>query len=191
MNEQYLLNPIAFLIDTLLGLYILVLMLRFLLQLNHADFYNPISQFLIRAARPALQPLGRFVPSTTRVNGPSLVALLVMQSLVIGVVASLTGSLPGIGAVVALALIELIKLATNIYFFSIVIQAVMSWVSQTTHNPLTTIIHSFNAPLLNQAKRLMPPTAGIDLSPLVVLLGLQVAKMLLLPPLQALARTLA
>lgn len=191
MDGQYLLNPLAFVIDTLLSLYILVLMLRFLLQLFRADFYNPLSQFLLRAAKPALQPLNRLVPSTTRINGPTLVAMLVMQTLVVGVVASLQGSLPGLGALIMLALTELVTLVINVFFFTILIQTIMSWVSPTTHNPLSSVLHSLTAPLLDPARRLLPATAGIDFSPLIALLGLQVAKMLLIPPLLAIAKLLA
>lgn len=187
MDGGYLLDPLGFVIETLLRLYLLVLMLRFLLQWSRADFYNPFSQLLMRAAKPALQPFRRIVPSTSRVDGPSLVAMLIIQCLALGVLFSIKGVLPGLGTLLLLAVAQLVELAIDVFFFSILIAAVLSWIGPGSRHPMTGILDSLNRPLLTPARRLLPPTGGIDLSPLVVLLGLQVAKMLLVRPLTDLA----
>ena len=78
---------------------------------------------------------------------------------------------------------ELLGLLINIYMFSILIQVILSWINPGNYNPAVSLIYSINEPLLAPARRLIPPLSGLDLSPVVVLLGLQLAKMLLLPPL--------
>ncbi|HEY5791096.1 MAG TPA: YggT family protein [Gammaproteobacteria bacterium] len=190
MGGNYLLNPVEFLLEALVGLYLLVLLLRFLLQLSRADFYNPLSQFLFRVTQPLLRPLHRVIPGSRRIDGAALVALLGLQLLLLGLLAALRGQALGPLALLVLALAELLALTLNVYLVSVIVEALLSWVNPGPGNPVTRLLHSLNAPLLRPARRLLPPLSGIDLSPLVVLLGLQLAKLLLLPPLLQLASAL-
>jgi YggT family protein len=89
-------------------------------------------------------------------------------------------------AALAWAIPELIGLVINIFLFAILIQVILSWINPGGYNPLTGIIHGLTEPLLRPARRLIPPIGGLDLSPMVVMIGLVLLKMLLLPPLQLL-----
>ncbi len=187
----YFNNAGAFLIHTLFGLYILAVMLRFLLQLVRADFYNPLSQFLVRITNPLLKPLRRLIPGFGGIDLASVVLLLALKSLEMWLLASLFGAgLPGPLGLIVLALAQLLGLLINIYFFAILIQVILSWVNPGTYNPITTVIYQLNAPLLNPAQRLIPPLGGLDLSPMVVLIVLKLADFLLVAPLTDLAMRL-
>ena len=81
---------------------------------------------------------------------------------------------------------ELVALVINVFLIAILIQVILSWVNPGGYNPAAALVHSLTAPLLRPAQRAIPPIAGLDLSPMVVMIGLVLLKMLLLPPLQTL-----
>jgi YggT family protein len=183
MGNGYVTNPLGFLVSTLFGLYILMVMLRFLMGWVRADFYNPISQFLVRLTNPVLAPLRQVIPPAGRVDMATVLLLLLLQMLELLILSWLKGAhVPFIGLLVW-ALAELLSLALNVFLFSILIQVILSWVSPGTYNSVSSILYSLNEPLLTPVRKFLPPMGGIDLSPLVVIIGIQVLKMLLIPPL--------
>lgn len=187
MGADYLLNPAVFLVETLFSLYIFALLLRFLFQWVDADFYNPISQFLIKITHPPLRFLRRFVPSIGRVDTASLALMYGLQLVEVYLVALILGGTLSPAALAVAALARLLELALNVYFFAILARALVSWVGPAGHNPAASLLYSLTEPLLRASRRLLPPLGAIDLSPLIPLIGIQLAKMLLLPPLAQLA----
>ncbi|WP_027159594.1 YggT family protein [Methylobacter luteus] len=187
MDSTYMTNPAIFIIDTLFSLYILAVMLRFLLQWSGAEFYNPISQFLVKATHPPLRILRRFVPPIGKIDTSSLVLVLALQMLADFSILMLKGVSIGIGALTILSITQLVSLLINIFIFAVFGRALLSWLNPGTFNAASSILYSLTEPLLNVCRRFIPDLGGIDLSPLVALLLLQLAKMLILPPLQELA----
>jgi YggT family protein len=187
MGSSYVTNPAEFLINTLFGLYILTVMLRFLLAAVRADFYNPISQFLVKVTNPPLRPLRRVLPSIGKLDTSALVLMLALQMLSFAVIALLRGGQPSLGALLILSIAELIGLFLNVLLFSILVQVIISWVNPGSYNPAVSLLYSLTEPVLRPCRRLIPPMSGIDLSPMVALIAIQLIKMLLLPPLYALA----
>ncbi|MBF6648357.1 MULTISPECIES: YggT family protein [unclassified Methylobacter] len=187
MDSTYVTNPAIFIIDTLFSLYILAVMLRFLLQWCGAEFYNPISQFLVKATHPPLRILRRFVPPIGKIDTSSLVLVLALQMLADFSILMLKGVSIGIGALTILSMTQLVSLLINIFIFAVFARALLSWLNPGTFNAAASILYSLTEPLLNVCRRFIPDLGGIDLSPLVALLLLQLAKMLILPPLQELA----
>lgn len=187
MGSSYVTNPVEFLINTLFGLYILAVMLRFLLAAVRADFYNPVSQFLVRVTNPVLQPLRRVIPSIGKLDTSAVVVMLALQMLSFVVIALLRGGQLSVPALLILSTAELIGLFLNVLLFSILVQVIISWVNPGTYNPAISLLYSLTEPVLRPCRRLIPPISGIDLSPLVALIAIQLIKMLLLPPLYALA----
>jgi YggT family protein len=187
MSGSYLLNPLEFIINTLFGLYILVVMVRFLLQWVRADFYNPLSQFVVRVTNPALRPLRRIIPGWGGIDFAAVALMLALQLISLALILLLRGQ--GIPPVTLIfwSLAELVSLAINVYIGAIFIQVIVSWVNPGTYNPAISLLHSLTEPLLRPARRLLPPVGGLDLSPLLVLIALQVVKMLAIPPLLLLA----
>ncbi len=187
MPNSYFLNPLELIINTLFGLYILVIMLRFLLQWVRADFYNPISQFLVKVSNPTLRPLRRVIPGVAGVDMAAVVLMLLLQLLSLGLILLLRGHGVPLGTLFFWSLAELVSLAISVYIWGIIIQIVISWINPGAYNPALSLLHSLTEPLLRPARRLLPPVSGFDLSPLLVLLVLQVGKMLLVPPIMMLA----
>ncbi|MCB1736230.1 MAG: YggT family protein [Gammaproteobacteria bacterium] len=183
MGGDYYTSPIEFLINTLGGLYVAAVMLRFLFQLSRADFYNPISQFIVKITNPLLVPLRRVIPSVGGIDTASLVLLMLLQMAIFAIVLLLRGGIPTPGVLLIAALIELLQLLINIYFWAILIQAILSWVQPGQYNPASSLLFQLTSPLLAPARRLLPPISGLDLSPLIVIMGLKLAEMILLPPL--------
>jgi len=186
MDSSYLTNPATFLIQTLFGLYILVVMLRFLLQWTRADFYNPISQFVVKVTAPPLRPLRRIVPVYSGIDLASLVLAWLLQSVELMLVLLLIGADTTLIAAFLWAIPELVGLLINIYLIAILIQVVLSWVSPGGYNPAASLLYHLTEPLLRPARRMLPSVSGLDLSPMLVMIGLILLKMLLLPPLKLL-----
>ena len=190
MGASYLTNPVIFLIDTLVSLYILAVVLRFLLQWTGAEYRNPISQFLVKITHPPLKILRRYIPAIGKIDTASVVFALILQMAADYTILMLKGVTAGLGALLVLSFSQLVSLVINIFVFAVIARAILSWISPGAYNPATSILHSLTEPLLNTCRRLIPDLGGLDLSPLIALLLLQLAKMLILPPIQHLATIL-
>ena len=187
MGATYMTDPIIFLIDTLFSLYILAVLLRFLLQWCGADFYNPISQFLVKATHPPLKILRRFVPSIGKIDTSSLILVLSLQMLADFSILLLKGVTINIGALTVLSITQLISLLINVFVFAVFARAILSWMNPGAFNAAASILATLTEPLLDICRKVIPDLGGIDLSPLAALLLLQLAKMVILPPLHELA----
>ena len=188
MPSSYVSNPIAFLIDTLFSLYILVVMLRFLLQWVRADFYNPISQFLVRITQPVLKPLRRTIPGFAGIDLSSVVLMVVLQMVALALVMAVYGVTPNLSYLAIRTPAELISMLLNLYLVAIIVQALLSWVQPDAYHPAMTLLYSLTEPVLRPFRQVVPVMGGIDLSPLAALITIEVLKMLVLPPLNQLAR---
>lgn len=190
MGNAYLSNAGTFLIQTIFGLVMLVFMLRFIMQLVRADFYNPVSAFIVKVTTPVLRPLRKFIPGLLGLDMASIVVLLVLQVLELFLITALMGvSLSPLGLTV-LSLAELLDLALKVFLFSIFIQVIISWVNPGSYNPVIGVLHSITEPLLRPARRLLPPIHGFDLSPIIVIVGLQLVSMLVIAPISDFGRSL-
>jgi len=188
----YFSNAGAFLIQTLFGLYILVVMLRFLLQWARADFYNPLSQFLVKITNLPLLPLRRIIPGFGGLDSAAIVLMFTLKYAELLLLSLLPGhSLPNLLGLGILALVELLALALNVFLFGIFIQAILSWIGNTGHNPVASLLYQLTAPILRPFRNLIPPVSGMDLSPMAAIIALYLAMLLIIAPLQDLARGLA
>ncbi len=190
MTSNYLSNPLVFLIDTLFALYILAVFLRFLLHWCNADFYNPISQFLVQITHPPLRWLRRFIPPLGRIDSASVVLLMALQMTSDFVILLLKGFSISFSALLLMSFSQLIELLFNIFIFSIFARAILSWLNPGALRSVDSVLYYLTEPVLSLCRRIVPGMGGVDLSPLVALILLQVAKMIFLPPLQQLAELL-
>jgi len=187
MGSSYMTNPVIFLIDTLVSLYILAIVIRFLLQWVKADFYNPISQFLVKITHPPLKLLRRFVPSIGKIDSSSIVLALGLQMIADFSILMLKGVSVSIPALVIVSFTQLVTLLLNVFVFAVFARAILSWFDPGNYNPASSLLHSLTEPLLGLCRKIIPDLGGMDLSPLAALLFLQLAKMMILPPLNQLA----
>lgn len=186
MGPGYLAQPAIFLVKVLFGLYATLVVLRFLLQLVRADFYNPLSQFIVTATKPLLNPLRRMIPGVSGIDIASLVLAWFVITLEQLAILSLAGTGFQPAGAALLAIPELITLFINVFLFAILIQVIISWINPGSYNPAIGLIHSLTEPLLAPVRRRMPNMGGLDLSPMVVMLGLVLLEMLLIPPVKSL-----
>jgi len=187
MGSNYMTDPVVFLIDTLFSLYILAVVLRFLLQWIRADFYNPVSQFLVKITHPPLRIMRRFIPAVGRVDSSSLLLALLLQMLANFSILAVKGLSISFIALTLLSFTDLLKLLMDIFVYAIFAGALLSWFAPGNYGSVSSILYSLTEPLLSVCRKVLPDMGGIDLSPLVALVLLQLAKMMILPPLQQLA----
>lgn len=169
-----------FLVNILFYLYILTFMLRFLLQLVRADYYNPVSQALVKITNPVLKPLRRVIPGYRGIDIAALLVMFLLEVLRIYVAGGLLGGMelrPGF--VVLFSLRALFLMVLNVYFWTILIEVVMSWVNPGSYNPVISVLYSLNEPLLGRARKILPSMGGLDLSPILVLIVLEVLQILI------------
>jgi len=190
--NNYLSDPLVFLVEILFGLYITVVMLRFLFQLLRVDFYNPLSQVIVKATNPPLRLLRRVIPSIGKIDTSSIILMLALQYVSLILIMLIAGAHLFPVMLLYLSVVELINHAFNIFIFSIIILAIMSWVtSPYQQNPIAPLLEQLTRPVMRPMRRLLPPMGGIDLSPMIALIALFFFKMLLIPPLQDLGRYIA
>ena len=190
MAGGYFADAGLFLVDTVLGLYILIVLLRFLFQLAGADFYNPLSQFIVKASNPPLARLHQLIPSLWGVDLGAIVLLLILEGLRLALTTLMLGHTPRMSGVLILSIGELLKLAVYVVVFSIFVRALLSWVSSGAHNPMARLLGSFTEPLLAPARRLLPATGGLDLSPIIVFMVLMLGLKLIIQPLLDMGRAM-
>ena len=190
MNGNYFSNAGIFLVDFVFGLYILAVVLRFLLQFVRADFYNPLAQAIVNITNPPLRPLRRIIPALGSLDTSSLVLMLVLQMISSLLIFLLGGISPNFVGLVITALGELFGKIVYIFMFAIFIQVVISWIAPSTYNPILGIIDSLTTPIMRPARKLIPPMGGLDLSPMVAIVGLTLALMLLVQPVKDIGRSL-
>lgn len=190
MGNDYIGSASIYLISTLFSFYLGLVMIRFLLQLVRADFHNPLSQFIVKVTNPPLRPLRRIIPGISGIDAASLVLLLGLQALMLWLLHLATGRAIHVGGLLLLSLAELISLLLTIYLIAIIAQAILSWVGPQTYNPFSSLLHSLTEPILRPARRLLPPISGIDLSPILVIIFLQLMKILVVAPITDFGRSL-
>jgi YggT family protein len=174
-------NVAVFLIYTLSTLYIAALMLRLLLALVRADFYNPLSQFIVTVTNPVVVPLRRVIPSVGGVDSASVILIFALKLLELWLRIMIVGVAPTLPILIVVALLELIELLIHIFIFALIVQAAISWIApaQAFGNPAVSILQDLTQPLLRPVRRVLPPVGMVDLSPLVVIIGLYVLLIIL------------
>jgi YggT family protein len=181
MGDDYLTNPLEFLISTLFSLYILAVMLRFLLGTVRADFYNPISQFLVRITNPLLIPLRKVIPSIGKFDSAAMLLMIVLQLAAVTLILLLRGEGISSAILIIATLATLVSLLIDVFMFAIIVEVIISWMNPGSYNPVSSLLHSLTSPVLRPIRQLIPPIAGIDLAPLFAIIGLQVLRMLIMP----------
>ena len=175
MNVSGALN---FIVIYLFDIYIMIVFTRFLLQMVRADFYNPVSQFVVKATTPVLKPLRRIVPGFGGLDNASLVllALLVIAKIIAWSFINFQAMLP-VGPLMLLSLKSIALTLVNYFMLIIFVGATMSWVVQGYH-PVSAVLFQLSDPIVAPLRRLIPSAGGIDFSPMIVMLGLYFLKIL-------------
>jgi len=171
----------VYILQTIGSLYLLIVLLRFILQLVRANFYNPLCQFIVKATQPLLKPLRRLIPSLAGLDTASLVLAIAVQLLLMGLILLLTfGVLGNPLQLLIWALIGVVALFVKIFFFALLISVILSWVAQGSQNPAVELINQICEPLLKPIRGILPSMGGLDLSPIVAFVVLNLIDMMVI-----------
>jgi YggT family protein len=164
-----------YLIKILFDLYLYVVILRLLLQLIHADYRNPLSQFTIKYTQPLLTPLQKFIPSYKNIDLAVVTLALLVEILKLILLMTIAQFyLPHVGVILAMTVADIFEKIIMVYFYAIIARILLSWIMPLQQSPITFIINKLTEPLLARIRKVVPLLAGIDLSPLFALILLQV-----------------
>ncbi|MDH5424670.1 MAG: YggT family protein [Gammaproteobacteria bacterium] len=188
MNGNYMSNPLIFIISTLFHLYAFALALRFILQWVRADFYNPLSQFVVKVTTPVVRPARNLIPGYKGLDLATLIVCYLILALSQAIVQSIGGYPLTVASVVIMAITDTVSLFIDVFFYAILIQALISWVNPHGGNPISYVLASVTAPVLRPVQKFIPPIGGMDISPVFAMIGLKVIEMLINPIFYALLK---
>ena len=165
------------------------MLLPVILQLVRADFYNPLSQFVVRATQPLLLPLRKVIPSLFGLDTASLVLAILVQLLLMMITLILMGY--GIGGYVlqllVWSMIGVTSLFLKVFYFAMIVSVILSWVAPGSYNPGAQLVNQICEPLLAPFRKIMPNLGGLDISPIFAFIALNLVDMLVIGNLAAMS----
>ena len=188
---NYLIEAGVLLIEVFFGLASGLFLFRVLLQLVGANFHNPICQFFYRATNPILIPLRKLLPPRGRIDFAGMLVALLIQTLKVLVLILLLGTGLTLPSLLLLGVVELLAQLLNIYFMLILARAILSFVGVDRRHPALPLLAQLTEPVLGPVRRLLPATGAFDLSPMLIILAILLARLLIIAPLTDLGRALA
>lgn len=172
-------SPFIMLVTVICNLYLFIVLLRLVLQLTRADFYNPISQGVVKATSPFVLPLRKVIPAIGRVDTASLVLAFAVQLLTVSLVVLIKGaSLSPTGYAIYTVAGTLYHLL-DLYFWAMLISVILSWVAPGANHPGAMLVGQITEPLYRTCQRVIPPLGGLDLSPIFIFLSISFLKQIL------------
>lgn len=181
-----------FLVSTLFDLYVFALILRFVFQIFRADFYNPLSQFILKVTNPLLIPLRRWIPGYGGVDVSCLLTCVVLSMVKLAILFWLqVQRVPDPLGLLVWSFGDLFKRTIYLFFFAILIQAVLSWINPYGNHPLQGILGKLTNPVVQPFRRIIPPVGGFDITPLFAIVLLQVLIILIAAPIAQVGMSLA
>lgn len=177
-----------YILQTLGSLYLLIVLLRFVLQLVRADFYNPLSQFAVKATQSLLKPLRRIIPGFGGLDLASLLLAILVQLVIMGLTLLLAyGTLGNPLQLLVWAVIGVTSLFLKIFFFALIISVILSWVAPGSYNPGAQLVNQICEPLLAPFRKLLPSLGGLDISPIFAFIAINLIDMLVVKNLAAMS----
>ena len=170
---------LIYLISTITDLYVTAILLRLLLQWVKADFYNPLSQFLVKVTNPVLVPARRIIPSVGKLDTASVVVMLLLELLQLVVISLLSKTDFGFQFLLVFAVRKLLIALLLTYFVLIIARVIISWFASQSRHPLIPLVYQLTEPVLRPINRFLPSLGGVDLSPLIALIALRALLLLL------------
>lgn len=172
-------------INVVFELYLIILILRFFLSLSSASGYNVLYTWIIKLTSPVIKPLEKLLPTHGRFNWACLIVILLLKMIELIILIWLQlQTWPHMGGLILMAFGHLLYLTATIFFYAIILQAIMSWIAMTTHKhfSIQEPLYALTAPLLRPVQRIIPTIGGLDLSAIPVLIVLQLLKAYLFLP---------
>ena len=160
-------SAVYFLVDALMSLALYVALLRLIMQWSRADFRNPLAQAVVKVTNPLVMPLRRVLPPINKVDTASVVTVIIVAVTYVVLMSVVRGFAPPPPLLLMEATaLEIVTAVLRLYFFAIFLYALMSLIAQGAYSPMQPLLGSICEPVLRPIRRLIPPIAGLDLSPL-------------------------
>ncbi len=177
-------NILHLIVYSLMSLFLVIVILRFLLQLVRADFYNPVSQAIVKITMPLLKPLRKVIPGVRGIDMASVVLILLVQlvaSMILCLIVGVTGLIANPFLLVAWGFVGALTIISTIFFWCMIISIIGSFIAPFSQHPLLVLANQIINPLAAPIRKIIPPLGGvIDISPIIILLGLKVVDILLI-----------
>ena len=161
-------NASVFLAQTFFGLYLILVLVRFLMQVSRADYYNPICQVVVRLTDPAIKPFNKVLPRILGIDFATLIVALLVQVVAISLVMLLTDNLIFHPTYIGWAMVGLASMILDIYFFALIAMVIASWIAPYSNHPAMSLIIQLTDPICKPARKLLPPMGGLDFSIILV-----------------------
>lgn len=169
----------AYLVQMFLGLYVFVIMVRFLMQVSRADYYNPICQGIVKVTDPAIRPLRKILPTVRGVNFATLFVAFVIQLLAVMLIMALSGYPIFHPIYLAWVFVGIFSIILDIYFWSLMIMVIASWIAPYSNHPALVLVHQITEPISGPARKLLPPMGGLDFSIILVFAAIYIIQHIL------------
>ncbi|HEV8077899.1 MAG TPA: YggT family protein [Marinobacter sp.] len=157
--------------------YMTLVLLRFLLQLARADFYNPISQFVVKVTNPPLRVVRKVVPGWGGIDGAAIVLAILIQAITFTLVLLLYNAGSALfnpAWLLAWSVLNVVGLVATLYFWAVIAVVVVSWIAPGSNHPAIQLVAQITEPVMRPVRKVVPSLGGLDLSPIIVFLILQV-----------------
>ncbi len=165
-------NISIFLVQTFVGLYFMMIVMRFLMQISRVDYYNPICQAIIKITDPIVRPLKRALPTVRGVDSATLLAALIVQLAAIALIMLITGNPTFHPTYIAWALLGIFSTIIDIYFYALIIMVIASWIAPNSNHPVLGLIYQLTEPVCAPMRKLLPPMGGLDFSIILVFVAI-------------------
>ena len=172
-------RALTYLISTVFDLYIVAVILRLILQWVRADFYNPLSQFLVKITSPLLVPLRRVIPSIGRLDTAAVVLAVSLEVVSLFIISTINSMSLNWPQLIGLAMTKLLMAVLWLYFFLILAVVILSWMGGKVRHPIIPLMYQLTDPVLRPLRKLIPPIGGMDLSPLIAIVAIRFLILLL------------
>ena len=176
---QSFIAAIVFVLNVVVGLYLLLLLLRLFLPWVGASFHNPLAQGILKATSPLVIPIRRVLPPIGRMDTATVVVAFGVQYLLLWVLALIQSGQPRLVELAVLSVFALLFTTIRLFLYAIIIRVIISWISPGNFNPAIELIASLTDPIIRPFRRIIPPMGGFDISPMFAMLALGVATILL------------
>jgi YggT family protein len=179
-----LVSSAALLVNALGGLYLLAVLLRFLLQIARADFYNPVSQSVIRVTNPVVKLFRNFVPGYKGFDFSTLILALILEIILTTALIYLYGfQMPGITTIITWSVVGVVSFIINIYYWAIIASIIMSFVMMfsgtMSPHPALRLVWQLTEPVMAPVRKIIPPMGGLDFSPIFIFIAINLLRNIL------------
>jgi YggT family protein len=174
-------HALLFLTNAAFDFYLFILALRLVLVFVGSNYFEPITQSVIKLTQPVVNPLRRYIPNVGRFETATIVIIFVLEIIKFFLVSMLKYGLPNVLGLFFLSLGDVLHFIIQIFFYAIILQAIISWLQP--FSPINRLLYQITAPIMQPLRRYIPPVGGFDITPIPALIILQLLLIIIVMPL--------